>query len=384
MSSAERSWSTVSDIEAKVRRRWADGSLLRAYAAGEPFAPIEVPLRGPRVSELGDELEAVRTWVARLDAGRRDDSRYELRWTTVGGRHFGRNRLPERAVLTRYDQAWRLLEVVGEVRALDRILSVAETAPAVRAWVVANPHRALVVGEEWPGVLAAYQWLDAHRGAGRYLREISAPGVDTKFAERHRSTLSALLGVSATASGFLAGLGLQSKPELVRLRPSPSLPLPQPLTEVAVRADELASLDIGVRRAVVVENEVTYLSVPVPEDAAVFWGKGFEVDRIGRLPWLVDADVVYWGDVDTHGFAILDRLRAWLPRTRSVLMDRETLLAHRDRWGVEERPATSRLTRLTRDERDLYDDLVGDRLGVRLRLEQERIDWAWALDRLPS
>ncbi len=58
-------------------------------------------------------------------------------------------------------------------------------------------------------------------------------------------------------------------------------------------------------------------------------------------------------------------------------MDRRTLLAHRQRWGAEERPTTARLGRLTPDEQDLYRDLVADRLGQRLRLEQERIDWAW-------
>ena len=74
------------------------------------------------------------------------------------------------------------------------------------------------------------------------------------------------------------------------------------------------------------------------------------------------ADVRYWGDIDTHGFAILDRLRAWLPQARSVLMDRETLLAHRDRWVSEDRPARSTLTRLTPAERDLYVEPVEDGL----------------------
>lgn len=39
----------------------------------------------------------------------------------------------------------------------------------------------------------------------------------------------------------------------------------------------------------------TYLSVEVPEDGMVIWGKGFEVDRVGRLPWLAKAEVRYWG-----------------------------------------------------------------------------------------
>jgi hypothetical protein len=93
--------------------------------------------------------------------------------------------------------------------------------------------------------------------------------------------------------------------------------------------------------------------------------------------------VHYWGDLDTHGFAILDKLRAWLPLTRSFLMDRETLLVHRHRWVREGSPTSARLSRLDRNESDLYDDLLADRLGESVRLEQERVDWNWAHDRLP-
>jgi hypothetical protein len=141
-------------------------------------------------------------------------------------------------------------------------------------------------------------------------------------------------------------------------------------------------LDLRATSALVIENEITFLSAPIPSDGVVLWGKGFEVDRVGSMPWLANADLVYWGDLDTHGFAILNRLRAWLPQTRSALMDRETLLAHRDRWVTEASPATSRLDRLTADEQALYQELVTDRFGERVRLEQERIDWGWALARL--
>lgn len=133
----------------------------------------------------------------------------------------------------------------------------------------------------------------------------------------------------------------------------------------------------------VCENEITYLTVPVPKDGMALWGKGFEVDRVGRLPWLATADVFYWGDTDTHCFAILNRLRVWLPRTVAVLMDRETLLAHRDRWVTETMPTRASLAHLSTDEAALYQDLVTDHLGDRVRLGQERIDWEWAMKRLP-
>jgi hypothetical protein len=378
-------WTTPDDIAAKVRRRWDDGSLLRAHANGDPFHPIAVPLRGPKPSEIGADIAVARDWVAALDIGRRDDGRYSLQWQSIGGRQIGRNRLPVRAVVSSIEQAWALLGVGNLVRRFDELLALAHQHSRVREWVVDHPHRALSLAPEMSQLIAAYVWLDGHRQSNRYLREISAPGVDTKFAERHRPVLAAMLGVSSTASGFLAGLGLRSKPGLVRLRPSPSLGFPGPkLTELAVRSDELAQLTVDPRVAVIVENEISYLSIDVPEDGVVIWGKGFEVDRVGRLRWLTEADIVYWGDIDTHGFAILDRLRAWLPRARSVLMDRETLLAHRDRWVTEDRSAKSVLTRLTPDERDLYSELVGDGLGERVRLEQERIDWHWVEQRLPG
>lgn len=375
-------WTTPRDIAARVRRRWDDGSLLRGHAQGAAFEPLEVPLRGPTATEAGDNLAAAREWVAALDAGRSGDRRYALHWQTIGGRSIGRNSVPVRAVVSTFEQAWALLGVAGEVRRYDEILASTQGHPAVRAWVVQRPLQALELSDDMPRLIAAHAWLDANRGSGLYLRQIGARGVDTKFAEQHRAVLAAMLGVTPAAAGFLSDLGLRSKPSLVRLRPAPGLGLPAQLGELAVRADELPALPIAPATALVVENEITYLSVPVPTDGVVLWGKGFDVDRVGRLPWLTGIPVRYWGDIDTHGFAILDRLRAWLPHAGSVLMDRGTLLAHRDRWSSEHRPARSVLTRLTADEADLYRDLVQDVVGVRVRLEQERVGWDWVQDQL--
>lgn len=371
-------WTTRRDIEKRVRRRWHDGSLLRAHAGASQFSAIEIPLRGPKASEIGDDLVAVREWISTLSAGSDTGRRYDIVLGQVGGRHIGRNALPSRVVVSTVDQAWSLLGVRRQVDRFDKLLELSAQTPAVRTWVLTHPHRALEIGEAMPRLVAAFEWLDTHRGSGKFLREISAPGVDTKFAENHRPVLAAMLGVSSTASGFLTDLGLRAKPEMLRIRVAPSLGLPAPISELALRATELRELAIAPRTAIVIENEVTYLSVEVPDDGIVIWGKGFEVDRVGRLPWLVDVPVIYWGDIDTHGFAILDRLRTWLPMVRSILMDRETLLAHRERWVSEDRPATSSLTRLTAAELDLYTDLVTDRLGPRVRLEQERVDWAAA------
>ena len=377
-------WTRPPDIARAVRRRWDDGSLLSGLAGGAPMAGFDLPLHGPRPAEMGESLAETRAWIADIDAGSHDGSHYDVVRATVGGRHFGRNAVPVRARVVSYDQAWRLLGVTGPVASYLRVLELSEDLPQVREWAAAHPLSALGAAEEWTSLLAAYRWLDEARGSGRHLREITAPGVDTKFVERHRDLLAAMLGVGRGASAFLTGLGLRTKPSTVRLRCGPgALGLPAPISEATLRLDELAALDVGVSSAVVIENETTYLTVPIPDGGVVIWGKGFEVDRVGALPWLREAVVHYWGDLDTHGFAILAMLRAWLPQTRSFLMDRETLLAHRPRWVVEGAPTSARLHRLNSVEAALYDDLVADRLGDRVRLEQERVDWSWARERLP-
>jgi hypothetical protein len=379
-----RAWTTPADLRGRVERRWSDGSLLSALASGDPFPQMDLPVHGPRPGEIGDDVPAVRRWVETLEAGSGDGRRYELVYAEIGGRHYGRNRIPARARVATYDQAWRLLGVTGQVAEYQRMLDLSAGEDSVRAWVARQPRRALKVADEWEQMVAAYGWLKAARGSGRYLREISAPGVDTKFVERHRTVLSQLLGAGASPTGFLTSLGLRTKPESVRLRFHPAaLGVPSALSEATVRVDELAAVPADVRSAVIVENETTYLTVPLPDGGVVLWGKGFDVGRAGALPWLADVEVHYWGDLDTHGFAILHQLRAWLPQTRSFLMDRQTLVQHRDRWVREPSPTTARLDRLTAAEAELYADLVSDQLGEAVRLEQERVDWAWAQHRLP-
>jgi hypothetical protein len=100
----------------------------------------------------------------------------------------------------------------------------------------------------------------------------------------------------------------------------------------------LAAAPPGVSRVYVVENEITYLAFPLSAQTLVIWGRGYAVDALAPLRWLNELDAIYWGDIDTHGFAILSRLRGMFPGVRSMLMDRVTLLAHREQW-VRERGA---------------------------------------------
>jgi hypothetical protein len=123
----------------------------------------------------------------------------------------------------------------------------------------------------------------------------------------------------------------------------------------------------------VLENDTTYLAFPPVSDAIAIFGGGYSLTRLRRLDWLRERTLIYWGDLDTHGFVMLNMLRQDFPHARSMLMDRVTLLAHETQWVREDKPVNAPLAQLTSAEAALYRDLVEDAFGSAVRLEQERI-----------
>ena len=121
-------------------------------ALGDEFHG-EVAIRGPRASEIGDDLDAVRTWVSRMAEGERSGRRYTLEWIDIGGgwtqpHSRSRDRVDLRAGVA-------LLGVTQEVRRLRELLALVDAVPPVRDWVVAHPLRPLsrdCPGRAPPGV----------------------------------------------------------------------------------------------------------------------------------------------------------------------------------------------------------------------------------------
>jgi len=97
---------------------------------------------------------------------------------------------------------------------------------------------------------------------------------------------------------------------------------------------------------------------------------GYSVDLIKNVPWIATANCFYWGDIDTHGLAILNRIRHYYPHIESFLMDEKTLRAHAALWVTEQKqhPASS-LENLSLNEQQLYQALIENKLSTKVRLE---------------
>jgi hypothetical protein len=379
---ASRPWTRPADVREAVRRKWPE--LLTAFLTGAPWAPLDVPLRGPGPGEIGERLADVQDWAVEWQRAGRGPLRVEYK--KIGGRLVGTNQIPSRAWLDGYDQAWELLGTRREVRKLTELAELAKAeCPRVAGWLERRPVRALELAAAWPRLLATVRWIDERQLAGVYVRQVDVPGVDTKFIEKHKRVLADLLDlqldparIDRAAADFEGRYGFARKPAYVRLRTAAP---DARFSEMAVRADELAAPPPGITRAYIVENEITYLAFPLAPEAIAVFGGGYAVDVLERLAWLGELDLAYWGDLDTHGFAILNRLRHRFPRARSILMDRETLLAHQSQWVTEATPTRAVLDLLTPAEQELYADLVEGSFGPTIRLEQERVSFA-ALERV--
>ncbi len=380
---AKGSWSSVTDLVAVVRRRWDTGAYLRAHAGGETWEPVVLPVKGPTPDELLHNFEDVRKWVAAFESDA--FGRLDVEYRTVGGRNFGANRIPARVRLSSFEQLCSLLGASAEVDALDQLLTLArQRGPELAAWAANHPLLVLEYRQAWEQVLATVDWIAAHDTGRMYVRQIDVEGVDTKFVERYQKLFSHLLplvlpshrmDVSSPALEFARQFGFLARPFYTRFRIlDPELSIfPPGISELTVRTDELAAHRIPAATVFIVENEVTYLAFPPVPRAIVVFGSGFAATGLASLTWLRSVEIVYWGDIDTYGFEILSRLRAYLPQVRSVLMDRDTLLRHRAHWTMEEKPTRRPLAYLTEHERSLYNDLIADIYGAGVRLEQERV-----------
>jgi hypothetical protein len=111
---------------------------------------------------------------------------------------------------------------------------------------------------------------------------------------------------------------------------------------------------------------------------------------LADVPWIRAADhVVYWGDIDADGYAILDRFRAALARpVGSILMDATDL--HRysrhgvnhDRAGRPIGPSSEHLPHLTGAETTAYHTIATAGPTPFRRIEQEAIPLTDAVNRL--
>ncbi len=377
------SWTSASELRAQLRRLWDRGELLRDLVHGDSDLPLRLMLKGPGSTDMAECFEAVRAWIAELVAV----PHIRIEWRDVNHRILGAQRVPKSVWVDQLDHAFALIGRRGEAARFSELTTrVRSRQPALLAWMARRPLRALELAQDWEGLLAVTDWVLHHPHPGIHLRQVDIPGIHSKFIEAHRGVLTEWLDLvlppevirsdQIGGSRFALRYGFLDKPARIRFRVLDSgvalLPgIAQP--DITLDVASFAALDIAVRRVFITENETNFLAFPIVPDAIIVFGAGYGWDALAKAEWLRHCNLYYWGDIDTHGFAILDQFRGRFEHVESLLMDRRTLMTHELLWGEENNQVVHDLPRLTETERALFNDLRDNRIRRNLRLEQEMI-----------
>lgn len=408
---ASKAWTTPAALRAQSLKAWNSGALLRELLEPSGLYPRRRSLKRPTAAELLSDYAAVRAWAAELSSGA---GAYSLETVEIGRRTVGSNSIPAAAVFATVEDEIGYVgrsRDVGVFRALTD--SLAGLDPLLVDWTARQPLKLLELGPDALTAARVALWLRDNPAPGIYVRQLGLPGVHTKFIERHRQVIEQMLaavvrvpdtgpvdagddpleaaGESALDDGagrtpaarFARRHGFLHPPELVRFRIlDPAVAVLGGARDITVTAEAFGSLCLPVHTVIATENQVNFLALPDQPGTLALYGGGYGFSSLRDADWLRGCRVLYWGDIDTHGFRILDQLRAVHPHVESVLMDEETLLAHREACGGEPTPSHAVLTRLNPSEAALYEALVNDAYGPAARLEQELISWDWVQQRL--
>ncbi len=380
-------WTRPADLRAQLQKLWDRGGLLASLVTGEKLFPKRLVLKCPTSAEMAERFDEARAWIGEL----REMPHCRVETREFNHRVFGANAVPAEVWIDALDEALALIGKRRDANRFATLLDVTrERQPRLLDWVARRPLRALELFDEWSRLLEIVAWVQAHPRPGVYLRQVDVPRVHSKFIEAHRGVLAEWLdivlppeAIERSASGtsqFARRYGFRDKPLRIRFRIlDPEFALWSCIREpdMTLDAESFARLDAKISRVFITENEINFLAFPKVTGSLVIFGAGYGFDVLARAAWLSRCRVHYWGDIDTHGFAILDQLRAHVAHAESFLMDRTTLLAFEAQWGEEEKQTRRDLLRLNPDERALYDDLRDNRLRKNLRLEQERIGFGW-------
>jgi hypothetical protein len=383
-------WSTPDDIRSQLKRKWESGQILGAIIHGESMFPMRIPLKHPAAGAIGDRFDEVRRWIATLSAHCKHEtgSGFRLEWRESSHRQLGKNRLPVAAIVESEQDA---LTIIGKQKSARQFKTLADSTisvfPQLEDWLQKRPLQMLKHAQDWPQLLNVMQWISQHPRPDIYLRQIDLPDIHTKFIEHHKSLLIELLDIILPAEvidlettgvkEFEQRYGFRSKPAQIRFRLLDPASTLQGLTDLVVPAAELARLRLPVTTVFITENDINGLAFPGIAKGMVIFGLGYGLQVLNEISWLNDKAIYYWGDIDSHGFAMLDQIRQYFPHTESLLMNKETLLAHRQLWGEENKPTSRDLDYLQPQEMELYKEIINHSYAKNLRLEQERIGINW-------
>lgn len=374
---------TPAEVKLKAERYYL--LFLQNWLRDEMFQPISWPAGRP-----ASDFAALRSEIQALQAGEKgtQGAGYRLEYQESQTRAFGKQTLPIRVW---FDTPADFLAFLGKTEEWTCFCQDVELlraqVPELGSWVEKAPQKVIAQHTIWPELLSVCSYFRDHPRPGLYIRELPI-NVHTKFIEQHQGILRDLLDqvippamLGPAGENFAQRYGLREDEHQVRVRflaGQLEARYHLPCDDLSLPCSHLARLDFSGQYCFITENKMTFLTLPVLEDSFAILGGGFQINNLVALPWLAACPIIYWGDLDAHGFQILSQLRTIFPHVISLMMDQATF----DVFSAFSVPGTpfrvQPLPHLTESEHQLFLRLA----TTTIRLEQEHISQPYALEQI--
>jgi len=366
---------------------WQHGDFYRAYLQNKPYFPLEISLKKIAAQSLlnhyGELQDAI--ILLRQDAKKQG---YMITDKQISHRQLGEQKIP---ILITFSNETVFLNYLAKASEFSQFKTLSQQSlqqhPILLDWLIRYPFKLIKFAKIWRQLLIVCTYFKARPQMNCYLRQLDIEGIDSKFIEQHKAILNELLTqmlepsayqaeiIGLSHHGFERRYGLRYDLPLIRFRILDAALTLHGLTDLSLPVNEFKPLKLNVQVVFIVENKISGLAFPNYPEALVIFGLGYAVNLLAKIQCLQNCKIYYWGDIDTHGFAILSRLRHHYPQAKSLLMDNETFekFAHLTVKEPVETAEKKSLSHLNNEENILYQRLQ-DSL---LRLEQERLSFSY-------
>ncbi|MDY0401906.1 Wadjet anti-phage system protein JetD domain-containing protein [Sulfurovum sp.] len=368
----------VEQLYKKVNRVYDRGDIFISYIKATSIFPLKIPLSNIKESQIQKSYQDIIQEIKKLE-----NSGLPLEYREFAYKSLGKQRLPVKVVFPNLEVYLQAIQKEDEYKrfcsAYDLII---DKYPTLKTFFAKKPFIVLAYEDVWNELLEVMDFLQYNPKPNIYIRELSIENVDTKFIEKYKKILDTLLSYinEDESLASLANYAFEKKyhflyPEpAVRFRLLDESLAMHNLSDISLTKSEFSSLQISAEKVFIVENKITTLSFPKVKNAIVIFGQGYGVGVLKNIPWLANKEILYWGDIDLDGYAILSRLRGYYPQTRSFLMDYESFKMYRY-LGVTltQKQSPKILHHLSENEKKVYDLLCADFQANSFRIEQEKI-----------
>jgi len=365
----------------EIDRLYSRGDIFRAYIKNEDIFPRSFKLNRVTQKDFQNSYSQIQKDIERLKR-----LHLSVEYRDYNFKTLGTQRLPSSILIQSLDE---FLKIIGKRREYQEFRInfdfVTQQYPLLTNLFLQKPFLVLDYRDIWGKLLRVVSFLLENPNPNIYIREISIEQIDTKFIENHKKIIDILISTlkeisplnTLSSYSFEKRYSLKYPQPIVRFRLDRSY---FGFEDISLTIDEFRKIDIDFERVFIIENKTTFLSFPIVKDSIIIFGEGYGVSKLDDIDWLKEIDILYWGDIDIDGFAILSQVRRYYPQTKSLLMDIDTFKRYKD-FAVtyKQNKIAPKLDNLTIEEQGLYENLL---LENGIRLEQEQIPFNDILKRI--